>query len=173
MTAKDKFNKICELTAKTLGLPEDSLYNKSRMSKLSRAREIAGMIGLKHGVSRKIISKKFNRNRTLTYYYERHHENKCDKRSGWHEYAKNYYKVLNAYRQNNRNKKVFLDKIMMKNYLRDHNLKNCIKPNLQFIIKTGDVSCVLLSSYSKFSINYDTIKDIFKSYDYTLDWLEL
>ena len=131
------------------------------------------MIGLKHGVSRNIISKKFDRNRTLTYHYERHHDNRCDKKTGWHEYAKKYYKVLNAYRQNNRNKKVFLDKIMLKNYIRDNGLKHCIKPNIEFTINTGDVSCVLLSNYSKFSFNYDKIKEIFKGFDYNLDWIEL
>tara|TARA_R100001594_G_scaffold17746_1_gene35877 strand:+ start:631 stop:1152 length:522 start_codon:yes stop_codon:yes gene_type:complete len=173
MTEQEKFKEICKLTTDILGLPENSLKQKSRIMQLSLGREIAGMIGLKNDISRDVISEAFNRNRTLTYYYERHHYARCDKKTGWPKYAKQYYKVLNAYRIKQNKKKVFLDKIMLRRHLQAAGLSHSSNPTIEFTIKSGDVFEKLLSDYSKFSIDYDTIKDVTKDYNCSLNWKEI
>lgn len=173
MTDTEKFDEICNLTTKMLKLPKGSLSQKSRIKELSIGRIIAGMIGLKYDICRNVISKKFNRNRTLTYYFERHHLNRCDQKTGYGDYAKNYFKIMNAYRTKQNKKKVFLENALLRNHLTNAGLSHSAKPTIEFTIISGHAKCKLLSDYSKFSIDYDTINEITKDYDCNFKWKEI
>ena len=69
MSDREQFIEICNLTTSVLDLPKDSLSLKLRDRPIALAREIAGVIGLKQGIDRKIVAKVLNKHRTATYHY--------------------------------------------------------------------------------------------------------
>ena len=75
MTEELNFKAICSLTTRVMGLEEGSLAYKNRTRKLQASRSIAGYIGItEEGISKNVIAKILNRNRTATYHYVRFHK---------------------------------------------------------------------------------------------------
>ncbi|QDP50893.1 MAG: hypothetical protein Unbinned7837contig1000_33 [Prokaryotic dsDNA virus sp.] len=170
MTEQEKLEKIFKITTDVLNLPAGSLKGKSRMMKLCLGREIAGIIALKNGVHRLKIAKALGKNRTATYYYEREHQSKLQ---GWMEYAKAYTEVTTKYEKIIGDKKVFVENTLLRKHIKNAGLKNSKNPRIIFTIECGKTKYKLLSDYSNFSNDYDTLKNCLTEYNYKLNWQEI
>lgn len=167
MNEKEKFEEICKVTTDVLGLPEDCLGKRARTHNITLARQIAGYIGRKYKIDRNIIASAFNKNRTCSYFYEREHDGKAKYD---YQYAENYAKVLSKYQEMKGNNKIFTEKVMLDRHLKKAGLKNALKKDVIFTIKSGNVKTELFSNYRNFSEDYENIKKCLELYQITVKW---
>ena len=168
MSDREQFIEICNLTTSTLDLPKDSLSLKLRDRPIALAREIAGVIGLKQGIDRKIVAKVLNRNRTATYHYQRNHS---DWFKWYKPYRDAYIKVMKAFKNIEDNKKQFVDKKHLKFFIEDElGLKNSKNPEVLVTINSGDLNYLLLSDCFNFSNQMEILKNALKDYKHKLTY---
>ena len=166
MTEEYNFNSICNLTTKLLGLPDDALALKSRKRPLQVARAIAGYIGrTEEDINQKIIGKVLNRDRTLIYHYENTHKINYANCS---IYRDTFNKVYKAYKDIDGIKEVFIDGDFMKSYLLKNEVVETLKPEVILEVKSGQVKCIIKTSYFDFSNQLEIIKLALKNYHYTI-----
>ena len=166
MTEEINFKAICSLTTRVMGLPEGSLALKSRKRKLQAARSIAGYIGrAEEDINRKVIAKVLNRDRAITYHYENKH-----KKNFTHciIYRAAFEKIYKAYKDIDGSKDIFLDKNFMKNYLLQNGVTEVINSDVLLEVKSGDIECLIKTSYFDFSNQLKNIKLALKNYHYTV-----
>jgi len=163
MRDKDNFKNICNLTTSILGLRKGSLSYKSRMRPLQFARMIASVIGRKEeGIKREIIADELNRHRTLIYHYEKYHEGNFM----FPEYRDAYSKVYLAYHKIDKSMNVFTDPFIMKEFLLKKGVKEHPRNDLQIIVKSGNVGCVIKTSSLEFSNQLEKIKLVLEKDNY-------
>ena len=167
MNEKEKFEEICKVTTDILGLPEDSLGKRARSHNITLGRQIAGYIGRKYEIDRNIIATAFNKNRTCSYFYEREHIGKAKYD---YKYSENYAKILGKYQEMKGDNKVFTEKVMLDRHLKKAGLKNVLKKDVIFTIKSGKVKTELFSNYRKFSEDYENIKKCLQKYQISVKW---
>ena len=167
MTEEDNFKNLCDLTTRVLGLPDGSLALKSRKRPLQVARAIAGYIGRsEENIHRTIIGKGLNRHRSLIYHYEYRHKSlykSCP------IYRNTFNKVYKAYKDVGGTKEFFLDKDFMKSYLLKNGVKEAMNSDVLLEVTSGQVKCVIETSYFEFSNQLKNIKLALKNYHYTVN----
>ena len=65
-------------------------------------------------------------------------------------------------------KEVFLDKDFMKSYLLKNGVTETLDPDVLLEIKSGQVKCIIKTSYSDFSNQLENVKLALKNYHYTV-----
>ena len=166
MTEEDNFKNLCNLTTRVLGLPDGSLALRSRKRPLQVARAIAGYIGrTEEDIHRTIIGKVLNRDRSLIYHYELRHKplyKTCP------IYRDSFNKIYAAYKNVGGTKEFFLDKDFMKSYLLENGVKETLDSNVFLEVKSGQVKCIIKTSYFDFSNQLENVKLALKNYHFTV-----
>ena len=166
MTAEDNFKNICNLTTRVLGLPDGALALRSRKRPLQVARAIAGYIArTEEDIHRAIIGKGLNRHRSLIYHYELRHKplyKTCP------VYRNSFNIIYKAYKDVGGTKEFFLDSDFMKSYLLKNGIKETVKPDVLLEITSGQVKCIIKTSYFDFSNQLENVKLALKNYHYTV-----
>ena len=168
MTDKDNFVNICNLTTNILGLRKGSLAYKSRQQDLQVARMVAGVIARKEeDIHPKVIADVLNRHRSLIYHYEKMHVGNYT----WSKYRDAFNKVYMAYHKLENNKKIFENPQIMKDYLVRKGVKENLKNEINLVVKSGKVGCIIKTSYMDFSNQLENIKLALKkdNYKYKID----
>ena len=167
MTEELNFKAICSLTTRVMGFAEGSLSSKSRERPLQVSRSIAAYIGrTEEDIPRTIIAKVLNRDRCITYHYENKH-----KKNFKHciVYRKAFSKIFKAYKDIDGTKDIFLDKDFMKSYLLQNGVTESLKSDVLLEIKSGDVKCLIKTSYFEFSNQLEIVKLALKNYHFTIN----
>ena len=166
MTEENKFKNICDLTTRVLGMPNGALALKSRKRPLQVARAIAGYIArTEEDIHRTIIGKGLNRHRSLIYHYELRHKplyKTCP------VYRDSFNIIYKAYKDVGGTKEFFLDSDFMKSYLLKNGIKETVKPDVLLEITSGQVKCIIKTSYFDFNNQLENIKFALKDYHYTV-----
>jgi len=166
MTEEFNFKCICSLTTRVLGFPDGSLSTKSRKRPLQAARAVASYIArTEEDIHRAIIGKVLNRDRSNIYHYERTHKKSF---ANCLVYRNTFDKVYKAYLDIDGTKAIFLDKDVMKSFLLKNGIKETLKPEVLLVIKSGQVSCKIKTSYFDFSNQLENVKIALKDYHYTV-----
>tara|TARA_Y100000361_G_C11096016_1_gene309103 strand:- start:152 stop:661 length:510 start_codon:yes stop_codon:yes gene_type:complete len=167
MTEELNFKAICNLTTNVMGLPEGSLSFNNRTRNIQAARSVAGYIGLKEeNIDRKIIAKILKRDRTATYHYENtHHKNfkHCI------VYRNTFTKVYKKYKDIDEKKDVFITSKQMKNHLLQNKVYESRNSDVKLQITSGEVKCIIYTSYFDFSNQIENVKLAMKNYHYTVN----
>jgi hypothetical protein len=166
MIEEFNFKNICDLTTKLLGFPDDALSLKSRKRPLQVARSIAGYIGrTEEDIPPKIIAKVLNKNRTVIYHYERKHKKNY---ANCEIYRNTFNKVYKAYKSIEGDKDIFLDGDYMKSFLLKNKVTEVKIPDVFLEVKSGQVKCIINTSYFDFSNQLEFINLALKNYHYTI-----
>ena len=166
MTEEKTFKNLCSLTTRVLGLPEGSLALKSRKRPLQVARAVAGYIGrTEEDIHRSIIGKVLNRDRSLIYHYESRHKplyKSCA------VYRDTFNLVYKAYKDIGGTKEFFINKDFMKTFLLSNGVTETLDSDISLEIKSGQVKCLIKTSYFEFSDQLENVKLALKDYHYTV-----
>ena len=166
MTEEDNFKNLCNLTTRVLGLPDGSLALRSRKRPLQVARSVAAYLGrTEEDIHRTIIGKVLNRNRSLIYHYELRHSplyKTCP------IYRDTFNTVYKAYKDIGGTKEFFFNKDFMKGYLLKNGVKEALNPNVLLEVTSGQIKCIIKTSYFNFSNQLENIKLALKNYHYTV-----
>jgi hypothetical protein len=166
MTEEDNFKYICNLTTRVLGLPDGALALRSRKRPLQVARAIAGYIGRsEEDIHRTIIGKELNRHRSLIYHYEYRHKplyKSCP------IYRDTFNKVYKAYKDVGGTKEFFLNKDFMKSYLLKNGVKETLNAEVLLEVTSGQIKCIIKTSYYDFSNQLENVKLALRNYHYTI-----
>ena len=166
MTEELNFKAICSLTTRIVGLPEGSLSLKSRRRQIQVARASASYIALKEEkIDRNIIAKVLNRDRTATYHYEKSHNKKFKNCA---IYRKSFAKIYKEYMNVDGEKDIFVNKRQMKNHLLQNKVIECENSDVKLKVKSGQVACIINTSYFDFSNQLKNIENAMKEYHYTV-----
>jgi hypothetical protein len=167
MTEELNFKAICSLTTRIMGLPDGSLSLQTRKRPLQVARSIAAYIGrTEEDINRKVIAKVLKRDRTATYHYEAAH-----KKNFTHciIYRKSFEKIYKAYKDIDGSKNIFLDKDFMKSHLLQNGVIETLDSDLKLEVKSGEVKCIIKTSYFDFSNQLENVKLALRNYHYTVN----
>ena len=166
MTEELNFKSICSLATRIMGIPDGSLSEKSRERHLQVTRSIAGYIALtEEEINRNVIARVLKRNRTATYHYQNKH-----KKNFKHciIYRTAFEKIYKAYKDIDGAKNVFVDSDFMKSHLLQNGVAEVLNPDVLLEVKSGEVKCIIKTSYFEFSNQLEIIKFVLENYHYTI-----
>jgi len=166
MTEELNFKAICNLTTKVMGLPTGSLSSKSRKRKLQSSRSIAAYIGLtEENINRYVIADVLDRDRSLTYHYEKAH-----KKNFKHciVYRNTFTKIYKKYLEIDSKKEIFISGKHMKNYLLQNKVNESRKSDVKLEVKSGNAKCIIHTTYFDFSNQLKNISLALVKYHYTV-----
>lgn len=151
-----------------MGLEKGSLALKSRKQNLQVPRMVASMVArIEDKIPHTIIADVLNRHRTLVYHYEKMHKGNYV----WKKYRDAFNKVYIAYKKMESEKKIFVDKYRMKEYLLKNGVKQSEKNEVRIMIKSGKVGVIIVTSYMDFSNQLENIKFALEDYKYKMEIL--
>lgn len=166
MTEELNFKAICSLATRICGLPNGSLSTKSRVMNLQAARASASYIALtEEKIDRNVIADVLNRDRTVTYHYERTHKknlNQCK------IYRKIFTKIYKEYKNIDSEKEIFVSKRHLRNYLLQNKVVESENPDVFLEVKSGKTICIIKTTYFDFSNQIKNISLALANYHYTL-----
>jgi hypothetical protein len=168
MTEKEKFIEICNLTTNIVGLDKGSLAEKTRKEMVHTPRMVASLVGrMIEDIHPTTIAKIIKRDRTSVLHYEKCHSMYYTSDP---KYRELFNKVYNIYFDIIKLKKKFESKDKIRMLLVKSGIDvNIKKPQVYIIIKSGSIVYKLKTNYFYCSENINTIKDVFKDYNYTLE----
>ena len=160
------FKALCSLATRAAGLPEGSLSFKDRTMNLQAARASACYIALtEEKTNRNVIAKILNRDRTITYHYEQTHKKNFNKCS---VYRNTFTKIYKEYKNIDGEKDIFVSKKSLKNYLLQNNVVESENTDVLLEIKSGEVSCIIKTTYFDYSNQLENISFALEDYHYTV-----
>jgi hypothetical protein len=166
MTEEYNFKNLCDLTTSVLGLPKGSLATKSRKRPLQVARAVAGYIArAEEDIHRTVIGNGLNRHRSLIYHYEKTHKGNY---ATCPVYRRTFNLIYKAYKDIGGTKEVFLDGDFMKRHLLNNGVKETLDPDVLIEVKSGQVVCIIKTSYFDFSNQLENVKLALKNYHFTI-----
>lgn len=166
MTDETNFKSICLLATRVMGLPTGSLVYKNRTRNIQAARASAGYIGLtEENISREVVAKVLNRNRTATYHYERTHKKNFQRCS---VYRDTFTKIYKEYMNVGDQKDFFINKRQMKNYLLQNKVTESKNSDVKLEVRSCGISCVINTSYFDYLNQLENIKFALTNYQYTV-----
>ena len=169
MVEEFNFKSICDITTRVMKLPKDSLALKSRKQSYTVGRSVAGYIArTEEDIQPIVIAKVLNKNRTLVYHYLRIHKSNY---ANCEIYRNTFNKVYKVYKSIEGDKDIFLDGDFMKSFLLKNGIKQSKKPKHSEVlleVKSGQVKCIIITSYFDFSNQLENIKFALKNYHYTI-----
>ena len=166
MTAEDNFKNLCNLTTRVLGLPDGSLASKSRRSELQIPRSVASVIAMmEDDIHPLIIAKVIKRDRCSVYHYQNTHKSNYANKE---KYRNIFNKIYRSYKDLEGTKEVFLDKDFMKSYLLKNGIKETSDSTVLLEVTSGQVKCIIKTSYFDYTNQYENIKLALKNYHFTV-----
>lgn len=166
MTEKLNFKAICSLATRVCGLREGSLSDKSRVMDLQAARAAVGYIALKEEkIDRNVIAEVLDRDRTVTYHYEKNHKKnfkKCE------IYRNTFTKIYKEYKDLDGEKEIFVSKKHLRNYLLQNKVTESKNPDVFLEVKSGKAICIIKTTYFDFSNQLKNISLALSNYHYTV-----
>ena len=165
MTTEDNFKDLCNLTTRVLGLPKGSLGEKTRKQDIQIARTIASVIArTEEGIHQTVIAKVINRDRSLIYYYEKMHRSNY---ATWGKYRDVFNRVYIAYKDSGSSKMTFIDAEFLKRHLLKNGVKETLESNVLLEVRSGQVKCIIKTSYFDFSNQLENVKLAMANYNYS------
>ena len=166
MTGEDDFKNLCNLTTRVLGLPKGSLALKTRKSELQIPRSVASVIAMMvDDIHPLVIAKVIKRDRCSVYHYQNMHKSKYRNSE---VYRNIFNKVYKSYKDLEGTKDFFLDGDYMRVYLLKHGVSMVYDGDVSLEVKSGQVKCIIKTSYFDFSNQLENIKLALKNYHYTV-----
>ena len=166
MTEENNFKNLCSLTTRVLGLPDGSLSSKSRRSELQIPRSVASVIAImEDDIHPVTIAKVIKRDRCSVYHYQNTHKANYANRE---KYRNIFNKVYRSYKDLEGTKDFFLDGDYMRSYLLKKGVSVTYDGDVSLEVKSGQVKCVLKTSYFDFSNQLEIIKLALKNYHFSV-----
>ena len=167
MNEETNFKAICNLTTRVMGLPMGSLSYKNRVRKIQTARSVASYIALtEENISRNVIAKVINKDRTATYYYERSHAKNFKHCA---IYRETFTKIYKEYKNIDGKKDIFINNKQMKNHLLQNSVIESENSDLKLEVKSGKAICIIKTTYFDYSRQIENIKKAMKNYHFKVD----
>ena len=164
MKAEDNFKSLCRLTTEVLGLPTGSLASKSRRSELQIPRSVASVIAIMEDETHPtVIAKVIKRDRCSVYHYQNTHKSNYANKE---KYRNIFNKIYRSYKDLVGNKDFFLDGEYMKTYLLKHGVSMTYGGDVSLEVKSGQVKCIIKTSYFDFSNQLENVKLALKNYHF-------
>ena len=166
MTEEDNFTYLCNLTTRVLGLPDGSLASKSRRSELQIPRSVASVIAIMEDeIHPQIIAKVIKRDRCSVYHYQNTHKSNYANKE---KYRNIFNKVYKSYKDLEGTKDFFLDGDYMRSYLLKKGASPASDGDVLLEVNSGQVKCVIKTSYFDYTNQFEIIKLALKNYHYTV-----
>ena len=166
MTAEDNFKNLCRLTTEVLGLPRGSLASKSRRSELQIPRSVASVIAVMvDDIHPLVIAKVIKRDRCSVYHYQNTHKSNYANKE---KYRNIFNKIYRSYKDLEGAKDFFLDGDYMRVYLLKNGVSVTCGGDVLLEVKSGQVKCIIKTSYFDFSNQLENVKLALKNYHYTV-----
>jgi hypothetical protein len=166
MTDEDNFKNLCTLTTRVLGLPKGSLASKSRRSELQIPRSVASVIAMmEDDIHPLIIAKVIKRDRCSVYHYQNTHKSNYANKE---KYRNIFNKIYRSYKDLEGTKEVFYEKDFMKSYLLKNGIKETSDSTVLLEVTSGQVKCIIKTSYFDYTNQYENIKLALKNYHFTV-----
>jgi len=167
MIAEDNFQNLCDLTTRLLDMRKGSLAYKSRKSEFQIPRSVvsvvARMIDKTHPT---VIAKVLKRNRASIYHYERIHSSNY---RTFPKYRETFNKVYNAYQSIQGAKRTFVDRIELRDFLKDNGVQNSEPHQTTIRIQSGKVGVDIKVSYKNFYNQLENCKLALVNCKYNLE----
>tara|TARA_R110001599_G_scaffold158772_1_gene345596 strand:- start:128 stop:637 length:510 start_codon:yes stop_codon:yes gene_type:complete len=166
MTEEDNFKTLCSLTTTVLGLPDGSLASKSRRSELQIPRSVASVVAMMvDDIHPIVIAKVIKRDRCSVYHYQNTHKSNYANKE---KYRNVFNKVYKSYKDLEGTKDFFLDGDYMRVYLLKNGVSIVYDGDVSLEVKSGQVKCIIKTSYFDFSNQLENIKLALKNYHFTV-----
>lgn len=166
MTEELNFKALCSLATRVAGLPEGSLAFKNRTMNLQAARASACYIALtEENIDRNVIADIIDRDRTVTYHYERTHKKQLNKCS---VYRDTFTKIYQEYKNLDGEKDIFVSKRHLRNYLLKNKVVESKTPDVLLEVKSGEAICIIETTYFDFLNQLKNISFALENYHYTV-----
>ena len=166
MTEEDNFKTLCNLTTKVMGLPDGSLASKSRRSELQIPRSVASVIAMmEDDIHPIIIAKVIKRDRCSVYHYQNTHKSNYANKE---KYRNIFNKIYKSYKDLEGTKDFFLDGDYMRIYLLKKGVSSDSNGDVSLEVKSGQVKCIIKTSYFDFSNQLENVKLALKNYHFTV-----
>jgi hypothetical protein len=166
MTAEDNFKNLCRLTTEVLGLPTGSLASKSRRSELQIPRSVASVIAVMvDDIHPLVIAKVIKRDRCSVYHYQNTHKSNYANKE---KYRNIFNKIYRSYKDLEGTRNFFIDGDYMRVYLLKKGVSVTYGGDVSLEVKSGQVKCIIKTSYFDFSNQLENIKLALKNYHYTV-----
>ena len=166
MTAEDNFKNLCNLTTRVLGLPDGSLASKSKRRELQIPRSVASVIAIMEDDTHPvIIAKVIKRDRCSVYHYQNTHKSNYANKE---KYRNIFNKIYKSYKDLEGTKDFFLDGDYMMVYLLKNGVSMAYSGDVSLEIKSGQVKCIIKTSYFDFSNQLENVKLALKNYHFTV-----
>ena len=166
MTAEDNFKNLCRLTTEVLDFPTGSLASKSRRSELQIPRSVASVIAVMvDDIHPLVIAKVIKRDRCSVYHYQNTHKSNYANKE---KYRNVFNKVYKSYKDLEGTKDFFLDGDYMRVYLLKNGVSIVYDGDVSLEVKSGQVKCIIKTSYFDFSNQLENIKLALKNYHFTV-----
>ena len=166
MTEELNFKAICDIAVNVCDVSKESLFSKTRKRKVQAVRaSVAYIARTEEEIDREVIAKVLNRNRTASYHYERNHK---DLYSRCIVYRNIFTKIYKAYKDIDGAKEIFIDKHYMKSFLLKNGVEEKLDPDVLLEVKSGQVKCIIKTSYFDFSNQLKNINLALKNYHFSV-----
>ena len=166
MTEELNFKAICDLAINVCNVSKDTLLSKTRKRNVQAVRaSVAYIARTEEDIHRNVIAKVLNRDRTATYHYERNHKNLY---SRCIVYRNIFTKIYKAYKDIDGAKEIFIEKEYMKSFLLKGGVTEKLDPDVLLEVKSGEVKCIIKTSYFDFSNQLKIINFVLKNYHFSV-----
>ena len=168
MTEEINFKIICDIAARVAGLPKGSLSFKNRSKNIQSARASACYIALtEEDISRNVIAKIIDRDRTATYHYQASHKKKFnDKKCDF--YRNTFTKIYQEYKNLDSNKYIFKNGKKLYNFLLNNKVVESKKSDVVLEVKSGEAICFIKTCYFNYLNQLENINIALENYHYTI-----
>jgi hypothetical protein len=167
MTDREKFETICDLTTKLVGLQQGILSDKTRAEKIHIPRMVASVVARLNEIHPITIAEVIKRDRTSVLHYYKKHE---DNLKSYIKYREMFFKVYSAYEDIHRNKKLFKNKNDLRMYLVSQGIiMKSKKSQVIIIVKSGKVNCEVKTRYRLCSDLIEDLKNVLKYHNFSLE----
>ena len=166
MTEELNFKAICDIAVNVCDVSKEALFSKTRKRKVQAVRaSVAYIARTEEEIDREVIAKVLNRNRTASYHYERNHK---DLYSRCIVYRNIFTKIYKAYKDIDGAKEIFIEKEYMKSFLLKNGVEEKLDPDVLLEVKSGQVKCIIKTSYFDFSNQLKNINLALKNYHFSV-----
>lgn len=165
ITDTTEVKELCDIATNIVGLEQGSLTSLTRKEPYALARQVVANICLSQGIHFVTIAKVLNRDRSNIYHYQKNHKSNFN---SWLKYRRLFTKVYNAYKENKKEQKTFINKQDLRSYLLNNGVSTS-EGEVFIVVKSGLLKTIIRTSYKDFSNQLENIRIALFDYQYKLD----
>ena len=165
ITDTTEVKELCDIATNIVGLEQGSLTSLTRKEPYAIARQVVANICLSQGIHFVTIAKVLNRDRSNIYHYQKNHKSNFN---SWLNYRRLFTKVYNAYKENKKEQKTFINKQDLRSYLLNNGVSTS-EGEVFIVVKSGLLKTIIRTSYKDFSNQLENIRIALFDYQYKLD----